>query len=170
MMNEHASCMLTLRPTKKLAKQLGLRIPSAPPVVKSRVADWCVHIFPIGQEPWLIFCNTASLYPVFAKGLGVTDDETLIRRAVGMVLLVLRENGYSPQAKIIERDLTLGVQWAPIPDRSVLGSVSEMIWLADPHFDDANLTPAILSQRLGTTPMSTLGMKNLARAFTTLRA
>ena len=162
--------MLTLRPTKKLAKQLGLQIPSAPPVVKSRVADWCVHIFPIGQESWLIFCNTASLYPVFAKGLGVTDDETLVRRAVGMVLQILRENGFSSQAKIIEQELTLGVQWAPIPDRSVLGSISEMIWHSDHYFDDADLTPAILSQRLGTTPMSTLGMNNPARAFKTLRA
>ena len=124
----------------------------------------------MGKEPWLIFCNTASLYPVFAKGLGVTDDETLIRRTVGMVLLVLRENGYSSQAKAIEQELTLGVQWAPIPDRSVLSSISEMIWLADAWFDDANLTPAILSQRLGKTPMTTLGMNDPARAFTTLRA
>ena len=136
--NEHASCVLTLRPTKKLAKQLGMRIPPAPPVVKSRLADWCVQTFPIGQESCLIFCYTASLYPVFAKGLGVTDDETLVRRAVGMVLLVLRENGYPSQAKIIEHELTRGVQWAPIPDRSVLGSISEMIWQADHHFDDAN--------------------------------
>ena len=149
---------------------MGLRIPPVAPVVKSRVADWCVHTFPMGKEPWLIFCNTASLYPVFAKGLGVTNDETLVRRAVGMVLRVLRENGFSSQAKIIEQEVTLGVQWAPIPDRSVLGSINDFIRVADFHFDDANLTPAILSQRLGITPMTALGMNDPARAFATLRA
>lgn len=170
MTNEQTSGVLTLRPTKKLARQLGLRIPPVAPVVKSRVADWCVHTFQMGKEPWLIFCNTASLYPVFAKGLGVTDDEILIRRTVGMVLLVLRENGYSTQAKIIEHELTLGVQWAPIPDRSVLGSINDFVRVSDFHFDDPNLTPAILSQRLGITPMTTLGKNDPARAFATLRA
>ena len=141
--------MLTLRPTKKLAKQLGLRLPATtPPVVSSRVADWCVHTFPMDEESWLIFCNTASLYPVFSKGLNVTDDETLIRRAVGMILQILPENGYAAQAEIIEKELMLGVQWAPIPDRSVLGSINDLVQSAGYHFDDANLTPAILSQRL----------------------
>jgi hypothetical protein len=63
-----------------------------------------------------------------------------------MTLQVLRDNGHSLQADIIERELAAGVQWAPIPDRSVLSSISEMIWLADAHFDDGDLTPAILSQ------------------------
>jgi hypothetical protein len=161
--------VLTLRPTKMLAKNLGLRIPAAPPLVTSRVADSCVHTFPMAREPWLIFCNTASLYPVFAKGLDVTDDETLIRRAVGMIQRVLLENGYAEQSARIGRELSSGVQWAPIPDRSVLGSINDFIQMADYHFEDADLTPAILSQRLGKTPMSTIGMTHPARAFATLR-
>ena len=161
--------MFTLRPTKKLARQLGLTIPAEPPPVVSRVADWCAHIFPLGDEPWLIFCNTASLYPVFASSAGVTDGESLVRRAGGMILQVLRDNRHSLQADILERELTQ-YQWAPIPGRSVLGSINELIWLGEAWFDDDALTPAVLSDQLGKTPMSALGMNNPTRAFTTLRA
>lgn len=162
--------MLTLRPTKKLAKQLGLRIPPTPPPIASRVADWCVHTFLMEDGPWLIFCNTASLYPIFAKATGIKDDESLVRRSAGMILQVLRDNRHSVQADMMERELAAGVQWAPIPDRSVLSSISELIWLAEGHFDDVGLTPAVLSHRLGTTPMSILGMNNPTRAFTSLHA
>jgi hypothetical protein len=161
--------VLTLRPTKKLARQLALDVPRLPVAVPSRVSDWCAHTFLRGNEPWLIFCNTASLYPVFAGSAGVTDGESLARRLGGMVLGVLQTNGFSTQAKIFQRELT-GFQFAPIPDRSVLGSVSELIWLADAWFDDVDLTPATLSHKLGKTPMSALGMNRPADALSSLKA
>lgn len=160
--------MLTLRPTKKLARQLGIQIPTVPPAVPSRIADWCVHTFLLGNDHWLVFCNTASLYPVFAGGRGVTDGESLARRVGGMVPTVLQANRLTQQAGIFTAALT-DFQWAPIPDRSVLGSISEMIYLADPWFDDAGLTPAVLSKKLGNAPMSALGMNSPARAFASLR-
>lgn len=122
-----------------------------------------------GDEQWLIFCNTASLYPVFAGAANVTDGESLARRLGGMVLGVLKTNSYSTQAKIFERELT-DYQFTPIPDRSVLGSVSELIWLAESWFDDPDLTPAALSHHLGEVPMSALGMNHPARALSSLRA
>lgn len=138
--------VVTIRPTKKLARQLGINVPRLPVAVPSRVADWCAHTFLRGDVPWLIFCNTASLYPVFGGAANVTDGESLARRLGGMVLGVLKTNGYSTQAKIVERELT-DYQFTPIPDRSVLGSISELIWLADSWFDDPDLTPAVLSHR-----------------------
>ena len=160
--------VLTLRPTKKLARQLGINVPRVPPAVPSRVTDWCAHTFVRGGEPWLIFCNTASFYPVFAGAAGVTDGEALARRLGGMVLQVLKTNGFTAQAKIIEGELT-GFQFAPIPDRAVLSSISELMRLADGCFDDADLTPATLSRQLGETPMSALGMNSPARVLESLR-
>lgn len=160
--------VLTIRPTKKLARQLGIKIPSVPPPVLSRVADWCAHSFRSGDESWLVFCNTASLYPVLAGAGRVTDGETLARRLGGMVGQVLKTNHFSSQAKIFSEELD-DFQWAPIPDRAVLSSISELIWLADSYFKDTALTPGALSFRLGNTPMSALGMNSPARAFGSLR-
>ena len=161
--------VVTIRPTKKLARQLGISVPRLPVPVPSRVADWCAHTFLRGDEQWLIFCNTASLYPVFAGAANVTEGESLARRLGGMVLGVLKTNGYSSQARIFERALT-DYQFTPIPDRSVLGSVSELIWLAESFFDEPNLTPGVLSHHLGEVPMSALGMNHPARALSSLRA
>jgi hypothetical protein len=151
-----------------LARQLGIELPTAPPAIPSRIADWCVHSFRLGRHPWLVFCNTASLYPVFAGGGRVKDGESLVRRAGGMIGAVLQENDLKHQADIFTAALT-DFQWAPIPGRSVLGSINELIYLAEPWFEDAGLTPAVLSKRLGNTPMSALGMSNPTRAFATLR-
>lgn len=138
-------------------------------MVPSRVTDWCAHTFLQDGHPWLIFCNTASLYAVFASASGVTDGETLARRLGGMVLGVLKTNKYSTQAKIFERQLT-DFQFAPVPDRAVLSSISELIWLSDAYFDDEDLTPATLSRQLGKTPMNALGGNNPARALASLHA
>lgn len=138
------------------------------PAIPSRIADWCAHSFWFDQREWLVFCNTASLYPVFASAERVTDAETLFRRLAGMVSFVLRENRFAGHATRFERQLK-EVQWASIPGPSVLGSMSEMIWQADPWLDEPDLDPAKLSRRLGITPMGTLGMADPATVFRSLK-
>lgn len=152
-----------------LARQLRIKVPAVAPAVPSRIADWCAHSFPLGDETWLVFCNTAALYPVFALSTGVTDDESLMRRLGGMVEQVLKTNKLTHQATIFSQELR-EIQWAPVPDRTVLGSISEMINLAYPWFDEPGLTPAVLSENLGRPPMSALGMNNPTRAFGSLQS
>lgn len=159
--------MLTIRPTKMLAKKLGIILPDSPPPVASRLADWCVHEFSFERQRWLMFCNTASLYPVVAKGRGVVDGETLGRRLGGMLGEVLKENGSPSQWALIEPQLH-EAQWAPIPGRSVLGVINEMIFLACAHLEDKSMTPAKLAHRLAKTPLTTLGMNSPDRVFPTL--
>jgi len=152
-----------------LARQLGVAIPAVPPPVPSRVADWCAHTFRHRTRNWLIFCNTASLYPVLAHARKVTDGETLVRRAGGMALEVLQKNGFPDQARILDAQLT-DFQFGPVPDRSVLGSINELVWLAGLRLDAPDLVPWTLSQHLGRTPMSALGMNSPAKALASLKA
>ena len=159
--------MVAIRPTKMLARQLGVRLPSVPPEVPSQVADWCAHTFPVGRRSWLIFCNTASLYSVFAQAHRVTDGEALARRLRGMVLKVVRQSGFFSQAEVLADALT-DFQWAPIPDRSVLGSINELIWLAGTWLEDPGLTPEGLSKNVNRAPMSGIGMNSPDRAFASL--
>jgi len=156
--------MVTIRPTKMLARQLGITLPKLPPPVPDRIADWCAHSFATGDQNWLVFCNTTSLYAVFAKADGVTDGESLARRLGGMVLQVITANGFSTQARAFKAALT-EYQWAPIPDRSVLGSINELIYLADPLFDDPHLTPGSLAERVSNAPMSAIGMNSPKKVF-----
>jgi hypothetical protein len=66
-----------------LARRLGIAVPATAPVVTNRVADWCAHEFRVSRYRYLIFCNTASLYPVVMAARGVTDGEKLGWRLLG---------------------------------------------------------------------------------------
>lgn len=157
--------MMTIRPTKMLARKLRLgAVPDAMPVVTNRVADWCAHEFLVSRRRYLIFCNTASLYPVVTEARGVTDEDTLVRRWQAALRLNLADG---PHAFAYERWIApcgAEVQWAPIPDRSVLGSINELIFAAKLGLRDG-MSPVELSGWLARTPLSVLGMNSPDRVF-----
>ena len=157
--------MLTIRPTKMLARRLRLGATAEiMPVVTNRVADWCAHEFLVSRRRYLIFCNTASLYPVVTEARGVTDDDTLVRRLLAALRLNLADG---PLGFAYERWIAPGgaeVQWAPIPDRPALGSINELVFAAKWGLIDGK-SPAELSGWLAQTPLSVLGMNSPDRVF-----
>lgn len=158
--------MLTLRPTKMLAKRLKLAVPALPPPVKNRVADWCVHEFRDGSYRFLMFCNTASLYPLVTSARGVTDDSSLIDRCIEAMKnsLMGTELEFQFQRWIVPE---LGeVQWAPIPDKAVLSSVNELIGHA--RYGLPDYSPVELSRWLAQTPMKAIGYNFPDRVFPAL--
>lgn len=160
--------MLTIRPTKILARRIGLRVPEITPPVVNQVADWCAHEFRAGRFRYLIFCNTASLYPVVAPARGVTDEATMIERLRDTLKLNLVGEDLEFQfvSKIAPE---LGdVQWAPIPGRSILGSINEMIFMAKDSLLHREASPVELSRWLAESPMSALGWKSPDQVFPSL--
>ena len=104
--------MLTIRPTKMLARRLGIELPATPPAVANRVADWCAHEFRTQRFKYLIFFNTASLYPVLTYARGVTDDHELIERLVEAVKLNLEGTKLEFQYQRWIAPELAAVQWA----------------------------------------------------------
>jgi hypothetical protein len=149
--------MLTIRPTKMLARRLGITLPEAAPVVANRVADWCVHDFRVGRYRYLIFCNTASLYPVVMLARGVTDDHRLIRRLLGGLQVCLVG---TPMEFQFHRWIVSG--------KSILGSINDLILQARYGLENRDYSPVELSRWLAETPMSALGMNSPARVFAKL--
>jgi hypothetical protein len=160
--------LITIRPTKVLARRLGITVPPVPPPVSNRVADWCAHEFRFSRYRYLIFCNTASLCPVVMLATGVTDGEKLMMRMVGGLQTCLRGGALEQQFQ--QQILPAGpaLQWAPIPDRSVLGSINELVFLAKCFLEARDDGPEQLSRRLAHTPMMALGGKSPERVFPTL--
>jgi hypothetical protein len=160
--------MLTIRPTKMLARRLGIDLPEVPPAVTNRVADWCAHEFKVSRYRYLIFCNTASLYPVVMMSTRVTDGPKLAARLLGGLQTCLR--GGALEAQFRDRILVEGpiFQWAPIPDRSLLGSINELIFAAKIGLESREYGPAELSRWLAQTPMMALGGNSPDRVFAKL--
>lgn len=157
--------MMTIRPTKMLARRLRLGVvPDGMPVVTNRVADWCAHEFMVSRWVFLIFCNTASLYPVLTEARGVTDDDALSRRLAETLRLNLADGPHAFAYGRWIAPATAVVEWAAIPDRSVLGSINDLIFAAKWGLRDG-MSPLELSRRLAQTPLSILGMNSPERVF-----
>ncbi|MCM2274806.1 MAG: hypothetical protein NDI75_08460 [Candidatus Didemnitutus sp.] len=158
--------MLTFRPSKTLARRLQIAVPVTPPPVANRVADWCVHEFRDRGCRYLIFCNTASLYPLVTSARVVDDESTLIKRGIE----TMRRNFAGTELEFqFQRWIVpevSEVQWAPIPGRAVLGSINELICLA--HADSAK-SPVELSSWLAQAPLKVLGYESPDRVFPKLR-
>lgn len=61
------------------------------------------------------------------------------------------------------------VQWAPIPDRSIVGRMNDLVNMAKVFLENPDDSPVTVSQRRAGAPMGILGMNSPARAFLTLR-
>lgn len=148
-----------------LARRLGIELPKAPPVVTNRVADWCAHEFRVSRHRYLFFCNTASIYPVVMMATGVTDGPKLAARLLGGLKTCLRERDL--EAQFHHRIIVEGpfVQWAPIPGKSILGSINELVFAAKLGLESGEYSPEELSRWLARTPMKVLGMNSPDRVF-----
>jgi len=160
--------MLTIRPTKMLARRLALELPVALPTVTNRVADWCVHEFRISRHRHLIFCNTASLYPVVCHARGVTDRNSLVERLAEALKEGLEGTKLEKHYQRWIVPELAAVQWAPIPGRSILGSMNDLIFAARCGYEDRNYSVVEMSRWLAVTPLSVLGMNSPDRVFPTL--
>jgi len=160
--------VLTIRPTKKLAKRLGIEVPAVAPVVTNRVADWCAHEFTVARYRYLLFINTASLLPALTYARGVRDDHTLLVRLLDTVRAVTEGTKGEKQYRRWIGPASGVVQFAPIPGPSIMGSINEMVRLAKGDLERDEWGPVDIAQRMAEAPMGMLGMNNPARVFPTL--
>lgn len=158
--------MLTLRPTKLFAQRLRLQLPPVPPPVSRRMADWCVHGFTEARHRYLLFCHTVSLFPIVLNAQGVRDETTLIDRFIAGIKLVMEGTEQEFVYHSWIRPELGEVQFAPIPDKSILSSVNELIMMSRYGMEKS---PVELSQWLAETPMKAFGYQSPMRVFRSLR-
>jgi hypothetical protein len=160
--------MLVLRPTKVLAHRIALPVPATVPEVSDAVADWCVHGIQIRGTRVLAFFQTATLYPLLAWGRGVTSEGALIRRFAETAELALRGTEFEFILDGRLRPHMASVEWGPIPSRSVLGSMNDLLFAARVHFVNGDGTPEEVAEKLRETPLTILNMNSPREALTAL--
>jgi hypothetical protein len=143
--------MLILRPTKILAKRLRLELSQPEPPPPNPYADWCVHVFFAARLKYLLFTHTTTLVSAVAPARGVRSLAALSHCFAQAIQLQLARHGF---ADVWTRQLAPEldqVQIASIPNRSVMGSMNEFIFLGRHHIEEGSVEDANL--RLPETPM-----------------
>ena len=148
--------MMIVRVTTKLAKKLHIAPGKSLPADESPFVDWSTHLFTVNRTQYILISNTASLYSMIMYGRGITNDWQFLDEVTSYIGEFLRDNGYE---FIFERLIvpSLGsVTFSKTLNRSVTGSMTDMVFLAKVHLVEQEASLYDVSQWLNPVPMSYL--------------
>jgi len=148
---------MIFRLSQKLAKKLKTGATTTLPLDDNPYADWSCHLFTADRTQYVILSNTKSLYSVVMYGKGITDDSRFIERALSTIREFMEDDG---QAFVDQRFIAPAsgtVQFAKALNRSVTGSMNDLIYHAQMWLTEGELSPHDIGFKLNEMPMSALG-------------
>ena len=145
----------------RLSQKLNAKIKAgalrALPLHENPLADWSAHLFVAGRTQYLLLSNTKSLYSTVLYGKGITHDSHFIERALGGIREFMEADG---QAFVYHRLIvpaTASVRFAKALDRSVTGSMNDLIKHATYWLAEGDQSPFEVGFRLNDLLLSALG-------------
>jgi hypothetical protein len=144
----------------RLSQKLNAKIkagtlPSVP-LDENPCADWSAHLFVAGRTQYLLLSNTKSLYSTVMYGKGVTTDSHFIERALGGIREFMEADGQAFAYRRFIVPATASVRFAKALDRSVTGSMNDLIKHATYWLAEGDQSPFDVGFRLNEIPMSAL--------------
>lgn len=105
---------------------LGAMAPHANPLL-----DWSVRAFEAGRTEYVLLSNTRSLYSAVLDGVAKENAARFADRVVGVIRAILEGAGHGPLAGICSELTPESVRFAKARDRSVTGSMNELVAYAE---------------------------------------
>jgi hypothetical protein len=150
---------MIFRLSQKLAKKLAEGDLPSLSLDDNPYADWSAHLFMADRTEYVILTNTKSLYSVVMYGKGITDDGVFIDRALSSLREFMEADGQSFVYQRFVAPISGIVQFAKASDRSVTGSISELVTLAKLWLAEDRLSPHDVGVRLNGVLLSAIARK-----------
>jgi len=147
---------MILRLSQKLAKKLKTGSLSPLPPDENPYADWSANLFTADRTQYILFTNTKSLYSVVMYGKGITDNSLFIRRALENLREFMEDDGQASVYQRLIAPATGSLRFGKALNRSVTGSMNDMIFHAKYWLIEGELSPCDVSFKLNEIPMSAL--------------
>ena len=160
---------MILRLSQKIAKKVKCSPQRTLPLDANPYADWSVHLFTADRTQYVLATNTASLYSAVMFGRGTTDDSVLIGRVLNAVREVMADDKLEFFYMTFIAPATGTVQFSKALNRSVIGSMNDMVSMAQYHLIGGEESPHGVSFRLNEMPMSVLDYRNPREAMKSLQ-
>jgi len=152
---------MIFRLSQKLAKTLKEGTLTSLTLDENPYADWSANLFTADRTQYIILTNTQSLYSVVMFGKGIANDSRFIGRALDNIREFMEDDG---QAFVYQRFISPAsgnVRFAKSLNRSVTGSMNDMIFHAKVWLTEGELSPHDVGFKLNQIPMSAIkGMKS----------
>lgn len=148
---------MIIRLSQALATKLKEGILRSSPLEENPYADWSAHLFTADRAQYIIVANTKSLYSVVMYGKGITDGGVFIDRALSNLREFMEDDGQSFVYQRFVAPSSASVRFAKALDRSVTGSMNELIKFAKHWLEEGNVAPLEIGFRLNDILLSALG-------------
>jgi len=148
---------MIFRLSQKLAKKLKQGILASLPLDENPYADWSAHLFTADRTQYIIVTNTKSLYSVVMYGRGITNDSQFIDRALSSTRDFMEDDGQEFVCRRFIAPASGTIRFGKALNRSVIGSMNDMIYHAQIWLTEGDLSPHNTSFKLNDISMSALG-------------
>ena len=156
----------------RLSQKLSKKIKSSPtavlPLDRNPFADWSAHLFTADRTQYIILTNTASLYSTLMYGRGIADDSVFLDRALQTLREFMASDGQEFTYLRVIAPTSGAVQFSKALNRSVTGSMNDLVYHAQMWLTEGELSPFDTSLKLNEIPMSALSCGYPREAFKAL--
>ncbi len=99
-------------------------------------ADWSAHLFIADRTQYILSSNTKTLFSTVMYGKGITNDGNFTRHALRSIQELMEAEGQGFAHERFIAPASASVRFAKALDRSITGSVNDLIrhtefWLTD---------------------------------------
>jgi hypothetical protein len=148
---------MIFRLSEKLNAKIKAGALAAVPLNDNPFADWSAHLFVAGRTQYVLLSNTKSLYSTVMYGRGITNDSQFIERALSSLREFMEAEGREVVYRRFIAPASASVRFARALDRSVPGSMNELIREAAWWLAEGGLSPHDVGVKLNDTLLSALG-------------
>jgi hypothetical protein len=145
---------MILRLSQRLNAKIKAGTLRALPLNENPLADWSAHLFVADRTQYILLSNTKALYSTALYAKGITNDGVFIDRALTSLREFMASDGLESAYRQFVVPASGSVRFATALDRSVTGSMNDLVnhataWLADgemsPHDVGIRLNDILLS-------------------------
>ena len=147
---------MILRFSQKLGSRLKVGTLKPLPTDDAPVADWTSHLFFCDRTPYILVSNTAALYSTVLYAKGITNDSVFITRLTTALRDFMEADGLAFAYDRFLMPRTGVIRFASTFNRSVTGSMNELIAYAKAYLADEETSPFDLGFRLNDLLLSAL--------------
>ncbi len=151
----------------RLSQKLNAKIkagtlPSSP-LDDNPFLDWSASLFLAGRTQCILLSNTKSLYSTVFYGKGITNESQFVDHALSSLRELMQQDGQEFVFRRFIASAAATVRFAKALDRSVSGSMNDLVRFATFHLIEDGLSPFDVGFRLNEIPMSAIAPSKSAK-------
>ena len=161
---------MIFRPTAKLAAKLKIEALETLPLDPNPLADWSATMFSANRLQYLLVANTRSLYSLLLVGQGLTNGHKFSEALIESLRNALAKAGLAHRFQDEIESSCQVVRFAKAHDRSVTGSMNDLVFHAKADLIADGRTSQDTNVRLNEIPFSSLDYRHPVEVFRSLFA